>query len=93
MLSLLLDLGSAFVIVKYIRKLWAQVLLAIAAGILSPIVANLLLHFVMPEAVPPGEAAVRMLGGLVWHPLITLIGLYFFRRWIARNAEGPASAP
>lgn len=93
MLSLLLDLSSAFAIVKYIRKLWAQVLLAIVAGIFSPIVANLLLHFVMPEAVPLGEAVVRMLGGLVWHPLITLIALYFFRRRIAKNAGSPASAP
>jgi hypothetical protein len=93
MLAILLDLGSAFTIARYVRKLWAQVLLAIAAGIFSPVVANLLLHLVMPEAVPPGEAMIRILGGVIWHPLIALIALYFFRKRIGRTAASAKSAP
>jgi hypothetical protein len=84
-LSLVIDIAAAFALAKYIKKLWVQIPLAIAVGLGSPIVSNFLLHLAMPNEVTAGEAAVRMIGGLIWHPLIALVALYFFRRQITKH--------
>lgn len=84
-LSVVVDIAAAFAIAKYIRKLWVQIPLAIAIGLASPIVFNFLLHLAMPNELTAGEAAVRMMGELIWHPLITLGALYFFRRQITKR--------
>lgn len=79
MLALILDIVAGHFLAKLIRNTWAQVGIAVLAGLLNSVVANLLIHLFFPE-MRPGEVVLRIVAGFAWHPLITLIALWYFRR-------------
>lgn len=91
MFALLLDVVAGFLIAKRIKRIWVQIILAIAAGIASSIVANMLMYWVFSGTFTPGETMIRIVGGFIWHPLITLIALWYFRKNLTKKSEALAT--
>jgi hypothetical protein len=91
MLALLLDVVIGFFIAKHIKRLWVQIVLAIAGGIASSIVANMLMYWLFSGTFTPGETMIRIVGGSVWHPVITLIALWYFRKKLTKKSEALAT--
>ena len=79
MVALVLDLLVAYLLVRYVPRLWGQLILAIPGGIISAIVGNMLIYWAMGDQTP-GETVTRMIGSAVWHPIITMLMIWFFRR-------------
>lgn len=79
MLAVVIDLLAVFFIAKHLHSLWAQLPLAILAGIASPIVANFLAYAVAPGVISKDESALRAILGIFVHPPIALAGLWYFR--------------
>jgi hypothetical protein len=86
----LLDGAAGFLIAKHIRGHWAQLVLAIAAGATSAIMANLVVYWTSPGVFTPGEIGSRIVVGFFWHPLLTLLALWYFRRQLTgARVEAP----
>ena len=91
MFAFLLDVVAGYFIAKNIKRNWVQIILAIAAGIASCITANMLMYWLFSGEFTPGETMIRIVGGFVWHPLITLIVLWYFRKKLAKKSEALAT--
>lgn len=87
MFALLLDVVAGFFIAKHIKRNWVRIILAIVGGIGSSIVANMLMYWLFSGTFTPGETMIRIVGGFVWHPLITLIAQWYFRKKLAKKSE------
>ena len=86
MLSLILDLVGAYLLVKWLRRLIVIVPLAIVLGIVNSFVANIAMHFLFPESVSENEAVFRAAAGVLWHPLVCLACVWWFRRESKKTA-------
>lgn len=91
MFAILLDVVAGFLMAKHIKRIWVQIILAIAAGVASSIVANMLMYWLFSKTFTPGETMTRIVGGFIWHPLITLIALWYFRKKLAKKSEAFAT--
>ena len=90
MLTILLDIAMAYVLAKFLKTLWAQVPLAILSGVVATIVVNAISHFLF--TVPAGQAAANAVVGALWHPIITLVALWFFRRRLRKAGSETSNA-
>lgn len=89
MLALGIDFVAAYLLTRKLRNIWALVALAIVAGALSTIVANSLMYLIAGSTFTAGEIVVRIAGGIIWHPLITIIAVLVFRKRQAREESTP----
>jgi len=80
MLALFLEIVGAGLVTVYVDRKWLQVVLAVAIGIASPIVSNMLTYLLWPGEFTAGETLVRIVGWMTWHPLIAIAALLILRR-------------
>lgn len=92
MLALIIDLGGAYLIAQHVKKLWLQIVFAFLTGVVSPVITNLLLHLIAPDMFRAGDTFASIIVGMVWHPLVAIVALYFFRRKLAKPAYKAPSA-
>jgi putative effector of murein hydrolase len=85
MLAIILDIFVAFILAKYLRKLRAQILLAVVGGITSTIVGLIVAEIIAGKENVNAVGAIVL--GVFLNPLVTLIGLWYFRRKM-RKANG-----
>ena len=89
MLALLFDIVGAFLVAKYLAKLWVQIIVAIVIGAASSILS--LMYWLFSGTFTPGETILRIIGGMVWHTLITLVALWLFRRSFTKKHRSVAN--
>lgn len=87
MLAFVFDAVGAYYVAKYIRNIWAMIGVAALVGLLSAIIAPALM-FAIGSMIDggmfrPGEAIMRAIGGVVWHPIITIGVAFVCRRLFA----------
>lgn len=92
MLAFLFDIGGGYLVAKYIRRLWLMLPAAVLVGMVSSISANMLMHLLASSMFTPGETVARMLAGVIWHPIFTIIAALWWRRGILKRAA-PVQAP
>ena len=80
MLAIIFDIGGGYLAATYVRNLWLLIAVAVFIGAASSISANLLMYAIASDVVTPGETMVRIMGGFVWHPVITLVAAFIYRR-------------
>ena len=91
MLAILFDIVGAFLVAKYLAKLWVQIIVAIVIGAASSILSHMLMYWLFSGTFTPGETILRIIGGMVWHPLITLVALWLFRRSFTKKHRSVAN--
>ena len=85
MLALALDALFAYLLVRYVPKLMVQIVLAVVSGVVSAVLANMLMYWLLPGDQTAGEAAARMIVGAIWHPIIVILMIWFFRKTKKKN--------
>ena len=80
MLALVFDVSGAYLLTRYVRFVWLRWILGVVVGILSPIIANLLMYFFAKDLFSSGEILIRTIGSIFWHIIITLVCLWFYRK-------------
>ncbi|MCX7362896.1 MAG: hypothetical protein NTV97_13705 [Alphaproteobacteria bacterium] len=84
MLAFVFDVAGAYFVAKYFKNVWAMIGVAALAGLLSSIVATALVFaaavVIDSPTFRPGAAIMGGLGGLVWHPIITIVAAFICRR-------------
>lgn len=85
MIAIIIDVFVAFILAKYLQKLWTQIPLAVLGGIASTIVG------IIAAEIIAGKTNVNVVGaivlGLLLNPLVTLTGLWYFRRKMRKANE------
>lgn len=85
MLALIFDVGGGYLVAQYIRSVWLSIIAAVFVGIVSSISANLLLYAIASDVVSPDETIAKMLGGLMWHPIVTVVAAFAYRRKLSKK--------
>lgn len=83
MISILFDFVGAYLIIRFTSRIYAQVALALMVGISSSFLATGISYWIS-EYMTPGEAFLRVMTGMLLHPLITLAFLW----WLRHPAKG-----
>lgn len=82
MLAFIIDVAGAYFIAKHINKIWIQIILVFFVGIASSVTGNLITFLLLQDSMDLGEAFQRMVVGIMWHPLITMVACrYFYRKF------------
>lgn len=77
MLAIAIDVAVAFFLAKFLTKIFAQVPLAIIGGIVSTAIGLFASGLILGSTNVDYAAG---LGGFIFNPIITLFGLWYFRR-------------
>lgn len=85
MLSLIADIIGAYFIAKKIEKKSNAVLLCVVLGVSSAIIMNLAIYAVASDVFTPKEIITKIIGGIVIHPIITLIAWWLWARNMKSN--------
>jgi hypothetical protein len=89
MLALALDVVGGYHLAKHVRSRGLLILPALLVGLLSAVLGtmlqSILLAAVLDEVARPGYAMARALGGVVWHPIITIVAAFL---WAAQLCLG-----
>ncbi len=85
MLALIVDLLGAFLSAKYLRKLWLAIPTVITISILGTIGANMLIYYTNMDLFTPGEILAKIIVGSLWHPVISIIAFFIFRKKVIKQ--------
>lgn len=80
MLSFIADIFGAYFIAKKTKKKLLAVFLCAVVGVVSAIVMNLAIYAVASDVITPKEILTKIIGGLVIHPIITIVAWWFWAR-------------
>jgi uncharacterized membrane protein len=88
MLALALDVVGGYHLAKHVRRRGLLILAALLVGLLSAVLGTILQSILFAalfdEVARPGYAMARALGGVVWHPILTIVAAFLWRRSFAR---------
>lgn len=85
MLAIIIDVLVAFILAKYLQKLWAQIPLAVLGGIASTVIGLIAAEIIAGKENVNAVGAIVL--GVFLNPLVTLIGLWYFRRKMRKANE------
>jgi hypothetical protein len=80
MLSFITDIVGAYFIAKKTEKKLLAVFLCIMLGLASAIIMNLTIYAFASDVFTPKEILSRIIGGLVIHPIITMVAWWLWAR-------------
>lgn len=83
MLAIIIDVLVSFILAKYLQRLWVQIPLAVLGGIASMMVAFIAADIMAGSGNNYNVGAFVL--GVFFHPFVTLIGLWYFRRKMGKN--------
>ena len=85
MLAIIIEVLVAFILAKYFQRLWVQIPLAVLGGIASMMVAFIVADMMAGTGNSYNVGAFVL--GVFFHPFVTLIGLWYFRRKMRKASE------
>ncbi|MEJ8569291.1 hypothetical protein [Elongatibacter sediminis] len=80
MLTILIDIGGAYAIARYIANVWIALLCGVLVGVAAAIAGGLLVYFTASDSFTQREIAAQIVIGLFWHPIIAIIAVLIFRK-------------
>lgn len=91
MLSIILDIGGGYLVAKFIKNIWFALIAAIAVGIASSVVVNMLIYVIASDVVMTEEIIISFALGVYLHPIVAIVSLLIFRRNMKRKSKDIAS--
>ncbi len=80
MIALILDVVLASLLSKYIKKIWALLILGFLAGIANSFITNMLIYIFNKDIMTPPETVFRIFSGSIIHSIIIIVLLFIFKR-------------
>lgn len=90
MIALALDFLGAYILSKKISSWLALVPLAIVVGVGSALLSNYAMHLMFPDRFSEMESVTRAISSIIWHPLICIGAIWFFRRHQSQAEQSTA---
>lgn len=89
MISLLIDFGGAYLVAQRVKSIWLALILAVLVGWAATLIGNLLIFFWLADEIAKGELGIRIVQGIVLHPLVAIGATIFFRRKRRKEVNAP----
>ncbi len=85
MISLFIDAFGSYLLIQKTSRWLYLAPLAVLLGIIASFSTNMGMHVIAPEMISATEASVRSVFGSVWHSLVCVIFMWWFRRKKLQN--------